>query len=544
MPDGWHISAMGERALLVTGGDRINDKLISQVHRLRQILLGAAVPGIRDLVPAYASLLIVFETSEISREALRAAVTAALEKVTSGGAWPFRTGRQHVVPVRYGGEDGPDLDAVATTHGIGPAEAVRLHSERTYTVAFLGFLPGFAYLGRLPRPLESSRLASPRQRVAAGSVGLAGLQTGVYPFASPGGWQIIGRTGLRVWDSAQTEPALLAPGDTVRFAATDEAIDDAASEIAAIMPRYPAFEVIDPGGMATIQDLGRAGLAHLGVGTGGAFDVAAARRANSLVGNEADAAVLEMTWTGPALRALRSVTIALDGADFGCVAGGMTIPPRVSWFVRAGTVLRFVPGRLTAGLRGYLAVSGGFDAPVVLGSRSTSTLAHFGGIAGRALVEGDSLGVLDPHPAPVVLAGRTTSHKGDYISRQETALRFVPYRGKQRALPTALDLFTAQRWVLTDSADRMGCRFRSIDGATLPVRNEELVSFGVVSGAIQLPPGGMPVVLGVDHQTTGGYSLLGVVIQADLAILAQLRPGAEVTFVPVTVEQARSLVSC
>ena len=104
---------MGERALLVTGGDRISDKLISQVHRLRQILLEAAVSGIRDLVPAYASLLIVFEPSEISREALRAAVTAALEKVTSGGAGPFRTGRQHVVPVRYGGEDGPDLDDVA-----------------------------------------------------------------------------------------------------------------------------------------------------------------------------------------------------------------------------------------------------------------------------------------------------------------------------------------------------------------------------------------------------------------------------------------------
>ena len=120
------------------------------------------------------------------------------------------------------------------------------------------------------------------------------------------------------------EPSLRSwlPGDTVRFAATDEAIDDATSEIAAIMPRYPAFEVIDPGGMATIQDLGRAGLAHLGVGTGGAFDVAAARRANSLVGNEADAAVLEMTWTGPRfvrcaalrLRLMALISAALLGA--------------------------------------------------------------------------------------------------------------------------------------------------------------------------------------------------------------------------------------
>ena len=214
----------------------------------------------------------------------------------------------------------------------------------------------------------------------------------------------------------------------------------------------------------------------------------------------------------------------------------MTIPPSVSWFVRAGTVLRFVPGRPMAGLRGYLAVSGGFDAPVVLGSRSTSTLAHFGGIAGRALIEGDTLGVLDPHPAPVVSCGAHDLTQGRLYIPTGNSPRFVPYHGKQRALPTALELVHCAEWVLTDSADRMGCRFRSIDGATLPVRNGELVSFGVVRGAIQLPPGGMPVVLGVDHQTTGGYPLLGVVIEADLAILAQLRPGAEVTFVPVMVE--------
>ena len=543
MLDHWQISHMGERALLVTGGDRISDNLISQVHRLRQTLLGAAVSGIRDLVPAYASLLLIFEPSEISEKALRAAVNAALEKVTSGGTGRFRTGRQHIIPVRYGGEDGPDLEEVSAAHSLEPREIIKLHSERTYSVAFLGFLPGFAYMGRLAKRIESSRLASPRPRVPAGSVGLAGLQTGVYPFASPGGWRIIGRTGLKVWDSARTAPALLAPGDRVRFAATDDAIDDLTSEKAAIMPRYPAFEVIDPGGMVTIQDLGRTGLAQLGVGTGGAFDVPAARRANTLVGNAADAAVLEMTWTGPTLRALRNITIALDGADFGCVAGSMAVPPSVSWFVRAGTVLRFVRGRPMAGLRGYLAVSGGFDAPVVLGSRSTSTLASFGGIAGRALIEGDTLGIVDPHPAPVSLAGRNTSKGSSDISHKENILRFVPFHGKQSALPAALSLFITQQWILTDSADRMGCRFRSLDGTTLPFRNGELVSFGVVRGAIQLPAGGMPVVLGVDHQTTGGYPLLGVVIEADLSVLAQLRPGSAVTFVPVMAESARSLVS-
>ncbi len=531
---------MGEAALLVTGGDRISERCISQANLLRQRLLERAVPGLRDVVPAYASLLVTFQPAEVSEEALRAAIVDGLEQVTSGENGPLPPKRHHVVPVRYGGEYGPDLESVAVAHSIEPSDVVKLHRERVYSVAFLGFLPGFAYMGRLPRRLESSRLASPRPRVAAGSVGLAGLQTGVYPFSSPGGWQIIGRTDLRVWDPARNEPALFAPGDTVRFAASDQTIGDARPAPEGIAPKHPAFEVIDAPGMATVQDLGREGLAHLGVGSGGVFDVPAARRANSLVGNREGSAVLEMTWTGPTMRALCNVTIALDGAEFSCLAGATAVPLRVSWFVRGGTVLRFAHAPRAAGLRGYMAVNGGLDVPLVLGSRSTSMLAHFGGMAGRALRAGDTLGILEPHPTPISLAGRNPHHRVDDISREDNILRFVPFQGRQSALSTALRLFTKQRWVLTEQADRMGCRFMSDQGEVLPVREGELVSFGVVRGAIQLPPGGMPVVLGVDHQTTGGYPLLGVVIEADLAILAQLRPGSRVQFVPVSVAEARS----
>ena len=539
MQPGWQISNMGERALLVTGGDHINEKLFSRLHALRQKLLEGELSGVSDLVPAYASLLVIFAPDKVSEEVLRAAIAQGLEQVSWGEQDLLPTGRHHVVPVHYGGEYGPDLPGFSTAHSLETSEAVRLHSQRTYKVAFLGFLPGFAYMGRLPRRLESARLASPRHRVPAGSVGLAGLQTGIYPFASPGGWQIIGRTAVSIWDPLRDQPALFGPGDTVRFTASEEVMRDSTRSFEAFTPRHPAFEVIDAPGMTTVQDLGRAGLAHLGVGSGGVFDVRAARRANSLAGNHEGAAVLEMTWTGPTLRALRNMTIALDGADFSCVAGATAVPLRMSWFVRSGAILRFSTAPQAAGLRGYMAISGGLDVPLVLSSRSTSMLAHFGGVAGRALATGDTLGTLNPHPSPVSLAGRYLPGETDHISHEDKVLRFVPFQGRQRALPEALRLFTSLRWVLSEHADRMGCRFRSVEGAPLPVRHGELVSFGVVPGAIQLPPGGAPVVLGIDHQTTGGYPLLGVVIAADIAILAQLRPGSKVTFVPVSVEEAR-----
>jgi antagonist of KipI len=537
----WQTSNLGEAALLVTLGNGINDNVIGQVHRLRYWFVLRAVRGIRDIVPAYASLLVIFEPSALAEQELRAILEEGMRHVALGDDVPREEGPLHIIPVRYGDEYGPDLASVAEMHSLTPNELVRLHSKRVYKVAFLGFLPGFAYMGRLARRIASPRMPVPRQRVAGGSVGLAGFQTGIYPFASPGGWQIIGRTGVQVWDPTRAKPALFSPGDTVRFVFSRDIPTPEIRTQIVNPPKSPAFEVLDTGGLTTLQDTGREGLAHLGVGIGGAFDASAAWRANALVGNHPGAAVLEMTWTGPTMRALSNITIALDGGDFHCVAGSRPVPLRLSWFVRAGTVLRFTPGPQKTGMRGYLAVAGGFDAPLVLGSRSTSMLAGFGGIGGRALQAGDILGVVDVVAAPVSVAGHIWPPAVDYISHRFNILRFVPFKGRQAALPKAFRAFVTRRWVLTEQADRMGCRFRSEDGGALPVREEELASFGVVRGAIQLPPGGAPVVLGVDHQTTGGYPLLGVVIEADLPILAQLAPGATVRFVPGSVEEARAV---
>jgi KipI family sensor histidine kinase inhibitor len=170
-------------------------------------------PHVREVVPGMNNLTIVFDPLEANVTALTSQLQAAWNK---GGDVPGM-GREVEIPVQYGGEFGPDLDVVARHTGLSAKEAVERHAAGEYVVFFLGFQPGFAYMGGLAAQLHTPRRASPRVEVAAGSVGIGGEQTGIYPAASPGGWQLIGRTDARLFDPTQTPPTLLQPGDRVRF---------------------------------------------------------------------------------------------------------------------------------------------------------------------------------------------------------------------------------------------------------------------------------------------------------------------------------------
>lgn len=202
-----------DRSLLVSFGDVISPEAERRVAALTRAFERDPAPGIVNLHPAYSSVLVVFDPITLDHDAVARAVRQRLSHDDASRAAP----RLVEIAVRYGGESGPDLEHVASLHGLTPRAAAELHASVEYTAAFLGFAPGFAYLSGLPDELATPRLESPRQRVPAGSVGIAGRQTAVYPLPSPGGWQIIGGTDLEVFRADRDPMTLIRIGDRVRF---------------------------------------------------------------------------------------------------------------------------------------------------------------------------------------------------------------------------------------------------------------------------------------------------------------------------------------
>ena len=208
------ILPLGDAALLVYYGDEIDPDMNARVQALDVRLRLGQSEGIVETAPAYASLVVYYDPLTLTFAQASDWVRAQTVEVEEATA---RKPRRLDVPVRYGGESGPDLPFVASFHNTTVAEVVRIHASRDYTVFMMGFTPGFPYMGKLDDAIATPRLETPRTRVPAGSVGIAGAQTGIYPIDSPGGWQLIGRTSITLFDLAAEQPFLFSPGDTVRF---------------------------------------------------------------------------------------------------------------------------------------------------------------------------------------------------------------------------------------------------------------------------------------------------------------------------------------
>jgi len=266
------------------------------------------------------------------------------------------------------------------------------------------------------------------------------------------------------------------------------------------------------------------------------MDPAAFAVGNRLVGNPAGSAGLEVTLTGPALAASRDCLVAVCGAEFELWAGRLPVPTWHALYLRAGHVLRF--GRRLAGARAYLAVDGGIDVPAYLGSRSTYLRGGFGGLEGRALRAGDLVAVGSPlHLHPIDRAGTRWPIPSWRTGTGTTGIRVVLGPQADYFADTTIDRFLGTTYRVTADADRMGIR---LEGTPLAHAGETgIISDGIVSGSVQVPPDGQPIVMMVDHQTTGGYPKIATVIQADLPRLAQVIPGDQVGFEAVTVEEAR-----
>jgi inhibitor of KinA len=205
----------GDRALVVEFGNAINPQINRKVHALHEAVASAHLLGINECVPTYCSLLIVFDPLRLSYEDL---VSAARKlEVMVGTGSPKNKPRKVTIPVVYGGEFGPDLPVVADCHKLSENEVIEAHAEREYMVYMIGFIAGFPYLGELADKIATPRRETPRIHVPEGSVGIAENQTGIYPREAPGGWQIIGKTPLKMFDPSWSMPALLQAGDLVRF---------------------------------------------------------------------------------------------------------------------------------------------------------------------------------------------------------------------------------------------------------------------------------------------------------------------------------------
>ena len=529
----------GDSALLLELEPVIDPQVNARAVAVAASVRRASIPGVRDVVPTFQAVAVYFDPLATDVDAVRAALEHGLESPA-----PFADGRTLEVPVVYGGDAGPDLGEVAAFAGMTPQNVIELHAAATYRVYMLGFLPGFAYLGTVDARIAAPRRAVPRLKITGGSVGIAGRQTGIYPHASPGGWQIIGRTALDVFDPERSPAPLFAPGDSVRFVRVKErtvmtgfsSTDFTVASVAATVPSARAPRVFDadlaesarrrhvvvvrPGLLTTVQDLGRWGHQATGVPVSGPLDPVAHRIANAAVGNPPDAAVLEVTIAGPELRFENDAVVAIAGADLRPTINGSGMPSRVAVRCAAGSTLRF--GDRRAGARAYLAFDGGVAVPPVLGSRATHTLSGLGGMQGRALAAADRLPLGERRDAPGTVADVASSTSGG------VRLRIIP--GPQDAYfpDTALETLQRTRFTVGAQSNRMGYR---LSGAQVPrLAADELISGPTFAGAIQVPPSGEPILLMADRQTTGGYPQVATVITADLPAAGQLAPGDWVEF--------------
>ena len=522
------IREAGDSALLLELDPVIDLHVNARAVAIAAALRRDRLPGIRDIVSTFRSVAVFFDPLRADAAAIADAMRSACDVA------PVADDRPPIdVEVVYGGDSGPDLADVAAFAGCAPGDVIDRHASRTYRVFMLGFLPGFAYMGTVDDSIAAPRRATPRTRVPAGSVGIAGRQTGIYPVESPGGWQIIGRTAMKIFDPDRTPPALFAPGDQVRFVPVSScgvsgfSRTDTTVRLKADTTHEPgrSVTVLRPGLFTTIQDEGRWGYQALGVPVSGPMDPVAHRLANAIVGNPRDAATLEATLLGPELRVEQQTTAAFTGADLGATLDGATVPRYAAVTCGSGSVIRF--GARREGARAYVAFDGGMTSPQVLGSRATHALSGLGGVEGRPLRAGDRLPLGERFGTISLTTPRGRAPRPSPVGGAR--LRVLPGPQDTCFSRDAFAALEVTRFTVSAESDRMGYRL-SCDRPVPAAPAGQMISDVTFMGALQVPPSGQPILLMADRQTTGGYPQIVTVITADLPAAGQLAPGDWVEF--------------
>jgi antagonist of KipI len=304
------------------------------------------------------------------------------------------------------------------------------------------------------------------------------------------------------------------------------------------MKQVDTFEVLEPGILTSIQDMGRYGFSQFGVPPSGALDIFALRVANLLVGNREEEAVLETTLMGLKIRALKEVVISITGGD---LCSTLNEEPLEIWrthLLVEGDIIHFK--KVRAGCRAYLAVSGGFIVPKVMGSCSTYLSGNFGGLEGRKLKRGDILHALH---IPSSLNKLGLRFPLDCIPslEKEVSLRVIPGPQDPHFTEKGFQTFSSSSYQVTPQCDRMGVRLEGPKIERRPDVEESIISEGLISGAIQVPGDGKPIII-LTELVTGGYTKIATIISTDLPKVAQLKPGDQVRFKPISIEEAHDLL--
>jgi len=535
----------GDSCWLIVVGNDVSPSTSARVHALQRAVETLHPAWMVETVPGYCSLGLIVRPLQATLEEVEELVSTATKNVAVP---PPVQPRTVTIPVCYGAAYGPDMEVVCQQSGLSEQEVVQRHVTASYPCSMLGFLPGFPYLVGLDPQLATPRLATPRAVVPAGSVGIAGAQTGVYPVSSPGGWNLIGRTPLTLFDPAREQPSLVQAGDVVRFSpiSLQEFEEKQPHEFTC----YPQIcdvseqdvggcDVLEPGMLTTVQDDGRWGLQNMGIPVSGAMDRQALALGNFLVGNEEGAAALEITLFSPRLVFTTDALVALTGADMGLLVDGRDAPAWTAVLVRTGSVLSMA-GCIGAGCRAWLCVAGGINVPYVLGSRSTLLRAALGGFKGRALRTGDSLHLRPLTRQAMCLDGFSCPVRLRPPYAMDAPVPVLPGPQAESLTPGARQAFLDATWTVSDASDRMGCR---LEGPQLALgHGADVISEVIPEGSVEVTGAGLPIVMLADRQTTGGYVKPFVVASAAIGWLAQRRPGDSVRFRMCSLDNAREML--
>lgn len=555
---------VNETSVLLSFGSTIERSIHERLMQAKQLIEQYPFAGFIETVPAYNSLAVHYDPLQIakSEETIAATVIGQLKKILQNESVTVDSVVERsviMIPVCYDESFGIDLQELSASLNLTIEEIIQLHTAKTYHVFMIGFTPGFPYMGTVDERLTTQRKTQPRLQVSPGSVAIAGNQTGIYPFATPGGWNIIGRTPINIFDLQKENPFLLKAGDEVKFKAitrnefekydTSDALVGRNSTNIINRPtrtydkKKQIIDIEQCGFLTTLQNTGRTRYLQFGVSKSGAMDAYAAQLANTLIGNNPDEAVLEITQSPHRFRFLQDAVVAFTGAGLQPQTEHTILPLNQPVFISKGMVIECkqpIPG-----FRLYMAVTGGFESDEFLHSSATDLLVKAGGYQGRPLKKNDelktrtSLSPLQKKLTTVLKAGATVELNTAIPDYSTSTIRIIKGTEWHYMNDSSKSILSGGTFSISPQSSRMGYRLKK--EALTTEQACEIISSPVTQGTMQLTPSGELIILMADAQTVGGYPRVAQVCAVDLSLLAQKKPGDQIHFQLIDLQEAEEL---